>query len=185
MTDAPVVVMGVSGSGKSTLAHALAHRLGRRFVEGDTCHPPANIAKMAAGAALTDEDRWPFLENVAAALCDSAHAPAVASCSALKRTYRDLLRARCPGVVFVLPHVPEEALIARIRQRAHFMPLSLLTDQLATLEMPGNDEAAIILDGTAPVAQLVAEVLPAIVRLTLSTRVDRRLAVAKEDMDWT
>ncbi|USU07968.1 gluconokinase [Sphingomonadaceae bacterium OTU29MARTA1] len=165
MTSAPLVVMGVSGSGKSTLAQALAARLGRRFVEGDACHPPANIVKMAAGVPLTDEDRRPFLDNVAASLCDPALGPAVASCSALKRSYRDRLRARCENLVFVLPYVLPDVLVARMQQRAHFMPLSLLADQLATLERPGNGERAIILDGTVTIARLVAEVESALATL--------------------
>lgn len=142
-TDARVlVVMGVSGSGKSTLAAAVARRLGWSFAEGDDMHPPANVAKMRAGTPLTDEDRSPWLDEVAGWIRDRLDSgrPGVVTCSALKRSYRDVLRA--PGVVFV--HVAGDA--AAIEQRmaarsGHFMPTSLLASQLATLEPPQPDEA--------------------------------------------
>lgn len=151
----PIVVMGPSGNGKSALGTALAARLGLPFVEGDDCHPPANVARMARGEPLTDADRAPFLANVAAALM--AHpGGAVAACSALKRAYRDTLRAAVPGVVFVLPLVPADVLAARMAARpGHFMPASLLASQLATLEMPGDDEAVVTVDGTLPLPDLV------------------------------
>lgn len=161
-----IVVMGVSGSGKTTLATLLAARLGWRFVEGDALHPPAYVAKMAAGIALTDEDRLPFLERVADTLRDDAHGGVVASCSALKRSYRDLIRARAGAVRFVLPMVDRDRLDARMQARSgHFMPPALLASQLATLELPDRDEDAILVDGALDVDAQVAFVLAALARV--------------------
>ncbi|TKD51190.1 gluconokinase [Sphingomonas baiyangensis] len=156
-----IVVMGVSGCGKSTLAQGLADALGWTFIEGDLLHPPENVARMAAGIALDDAARHPFLCNVADAL-RAAPAGAVAACSALKRSYRDLVRARAGEVVFVLPTVTRQTLAARMEQRSdHFMPASLLNSQLATLELPGSDEDAVTVDGDLSVAAQVAAVLRA------------------------
>lgn len=160
----PIVVMGVSGCGKSTLAKALAKRLGRTFIEGDDCHPAANIAKMSAGVPLTDEDRGPFLENVSAALM-AADGGGVASCSALRHGYRDLIRRRCGDVLFVLPIVTYEELVARMLSREHFMPASLLDSQLATLERPAPDEFAVVIDGFMDTASQVRAVLSAVPEL--------------------
>ncbi|MBT1607762.1 MULTISPECIES: gluconokinase [Curtobacterium] len=137
-----LVVMGVSGSGKSTVAAMVAEQVGWEFAEGDAMHPPANVDKMHAGTPLTDEDRWPWLDVVAGWIRGhlDAGTNGVVTCSALKRSYRDVLRA--PGVVFV--HVAGDgALIEeRMSQRSgHFMPTSLLQSQLATLEPPQPDEA--------------------------------------------
>jgi carbohydrate kinase (thermoresistant glucokinase family) len=163
MRAAAVIVMGVSGCGKSTLARALGQRLGWRFVEGDTLHPPANVAKMAAGIALDDDDRMPFLEAVAQSLVESQGRGVVVSCSALKRRYRDLIRARAGAVTFVLPDLTRAQLAARLAQRHdHFMPASLLDSQLATLEPPGPDESALRVDGAAPTATQVAAILHAL-----------------------
>lgn len=154
-----IVVMGPSGNGKSALGAALAARLGLPFIEGDDCHPPANIAKMARGEPLTDADRAPFLDNVAAELARHPGG-AVAACSALKRTYRDRLRAGLPALTFVLPQVPASVLHARMTSRpGHFMPPSLLASQIATLELPEADEAALLLDGEHPLETLVAAAL--------------------------
>jgi carbohydrate kinase (thermoresistant glucokinase family) len=151
--------MGVSGCGKSTLARALADRLSTPFIEGDSLHPPANIAKMAAGIALDDADRQPFLEAVAEALRVAGPA-AVASCSALKRCYRDLLRARAGDIVFVLPSVDRATLGVRLAARHdHFMPAALLDSQLATLELPAPDESVLVIDGSLPTAAQVDAVL--------------------------
>lgn len=155
-----LIVMGVSGCGKSTLGRSLAEALGRRFVEGDTLHPPANVAKMASGLPLDDADRWPFLGNVAAAINAASPAPLVITCSALKRSYRDFLRARAGEITFVLPMIDRPALEARLAARhGHFMPASLLDSQLATLEVPGPDERAIRVDGTASTPHQLAEVI--------------------------
>lgn len=136
----PVVVMGVSGTGKSTIGLALADALGLPFLEGDDLHPDTNIAKMAAGIPLTDADRWPWLDAIAAELDH----PVVAACSALKRSYRDKLRASAPDLVFVYLHGTPELLASRMARRdGHFMPTALLASQLATLEEPASDEGAI------------------------------------------
>ena len=152
----PIVVMGVSGSGKSTLAQALAQQLGGRFIEGDDCHPPANRAKMAAGLPLDDDDRRPFLEAVAAAINAPGEGVPVAACSALKRSYRDLLRARCGDLTFVYLSLTRDQLLERLAHRqGHFMPPSLLDSQFAALEPPGGDECSIVVDGAQGAAALV------------------------------
>lgn len=145
-----VVVMGVSGCGKTTLGAALAACLGWRFVEGDTLHPPANVAKMRAGIALGDEDRRPQLEGVAQVLAEAQGAGIVVSCSALRRSYRELIRTRAGNVAFVLPVLDRDRLLERLaRRQDHFMPPSLLESQLATLELPEPEERVILIDGTA------------------------------------
>lgn len=158
----PIVIMGVSGCGKSTLGRALATALGRTFVEGDALHPPENVAKMAAGIALDDRDRRPFLEAVARAIVAQREhgAGVVAACSALKRRYRDLIRDRVGPVTFVLPQVDPGTLRQRLaRRKDHYMPVSLLLDQLSTLEQPEADEGAVLVDGTLDVGTQVAQVL--------------------------
>ncbi len=158
--------MGVSGSGKSTLGRALAAALDWQFVEGDSLHPPANIAKMSAGIALDDADRRPFLENVANAIIAERPCGVVAACSALKRSHRDLLRARIGAVTFLLPAVDRDRLAARLARRPHhFMPASLLDSQLAALESPAPDESAIVVDGAASTAEQVAQAMAALVAL--------------------
>jgi len=161
----PIVVMGVSGCGKTTLGQALARALGRTFIEGDDLHPDANLRKMAQGIPLTDEDRRPFLINVAEALVRHADGGAVAACSALKKSYRDLIRERAGPVLFVLPTVSRNELVKRLAsRRGHFMPVSLLDDQLATLEVPDDSEMAIVLDGETSVSDQVAATLEALSR---------------------
>jgi gluconokinase len=158
-----VVVMGVSGCGKSTLARALSEALGWRFIEGDTLHPEANIAKMSAGIALDDRDRQPFLGRVARAIAAGRADGVIVTCSALKRRYRDLIRSLAGDVTFVLPVLSRERLLARLTRRSdHFMPASLLDSQLADLEAPQRDEHAILLDGTAATHEQVAHVLGAL-----------------------
>lgn len=135
--------MGVSGTGKSTIGRALAETLDLPFVEGDDLHPESNIAKMAAGIPLTDADRAPWLDLIAAEL----DRPVVVACSALKRSYRDRLRIAAPDLVLVYLHGAPELLATRMGQRdGHFMPTALLRSQLATLEEPAPDEAAIPVD---------------------------------------
>lgn len=151
-----LVVMGVSGCGKTTLGAALAGALGAAFVDADDLHPPANRAKMAAGVALTDADRWPWLDRVAAALRDRA--PVVAACSALRRSHRDRLR-QAGGVRFLHLAAPREVIAARLAARqGHFMPATLLDSQYATLEPPGPGEA-VTLDARLPPDALLAEAL--------------------------
>lgn len=153
----PVVVMGVSGTGKSTIGVAVAAALGLPFVEGDDLHPPANVAKMAAGIPLDDADRAPWLDLVAAEL---AARPSVVACSALKRAYRDRLRAAAPDLALVFLHGAPELLAERVGARtAHFMPGSLLDSQLATLEPPTPDEQPIAVDVALTPAEIVAAVV--------------------------
>jgi gluconokinase len=148
--------MGVTGSGKTTFGTALATHLGVDFIEGDTLHPAANIAKMSAGVALSDEDRWPWLASIAKILSEKQSA--VASCSALKRVYRNKLRAGSgPALRFICLIVPRPELERRMAQRkGHFMPPGLLDSQLATFEPPNDETDALMLDGTAPQAEQLA-----------------------------
>lgn len=157
--------MGVSGSGKSTVAEGLAERLGWPFLEGDTLHPPANVAKMAAGTPLTDDDRWPWLEAIAAwiAAREAEGTPSISSCSSLKRAYRDLLRKGAPRVRFVHVAGDQAVLAARLGARkGHFFPAQLLASQFATLEPPGPDEDAVIVDLDQPPEAQVGAALAAL-----------------------
>ncbi len=151
----PIVVMGVSGSGKSTVGTALAARLHVEFQDADELHSPANIAKMSAGIALDDDDRAPWLNTVGRWL--AAHPDGgVVACSALRRSYRDMLRAHAPTTVFLHLDADPAVLDARVSQRTeHFMPASLVASQLATLEPLEPDEAGLILDCDAPTDQIV------------------------------
>jgi len=147
--DPPIVlvVMGVSGSGKSTVAGMLAGRLGWDLEEGDDLHPAENVAKMAAGEPLTDEDRWPWLDRIAAwiHLHTASGTPGIITCSALRRVYRDRLSG--PGVAFVHLDGTREAIAARLNSRLdHFMPSSLLGSQFATLEPLEDDENGVIVE---------------------------------------
>jgi gluconokinase len=156
-----VVVMGVSGSGKSTFGAALADAMGASFLDADDLHPPANRGKMAAGIALDDSDRGGWLDAVALWMADRIEqgASGVVACSALRRSYRERLRAAGPGVRFVYLAVPRAELARRMRARRHFMPVTLLDSQLATLEPPAQDEHACLVDGAAPVPDALARVL--------------------------
>ncbi|MET3614115.1 carbohydrate kinase (thermoresistant glucokinase family) [Rhizobium aquaticum] len=154
-----VIVMGVSGCGKSSMGEALAARLDLPYIEGDALHPAENVAKMSKGTPLTDEDRWPWLAVVG----QSVSAPergAIASCSSLKRVYRDLLRREAGDeLVFVYLHGSRELLLSRMTHRpGHFMPASLLDSQLATLEPPGADENVIPVDCAEPLEDAVNRV---------------------------
>lgn len=154
-----IVVMGVSGSGKSTVARALAARLDLPFIEGDDLHPPRNVALMAAGTPLTDEDRHGWLEALADRLVAAADTGAVATCSALKRGYRDLLRERVPGLRWVYLAGEPAVLAQRLRGRnGHYMPPSLLQSQLDTLEPPRPDEAPITVTIALPPDRIVEQV---------------------------
>lgn len=159
---AALVVMGPAGAGKTTVGEALAEALGWDFVEGDELHPAANVAKMAAGHPLDDADREPWLDAIAGAIAQNLGEGqgTVAACSALKRCYRDRLRAAVPGLGFVFLQLGADALARRLQRReGHFMPPSLLASQLATLEPPGADERVITVDGTLPPDAIVARVL--------------------------
>lgn len=155
-----VVVMGVAGCGKSTVAAALADALGGAALDGDDFHPPENIAKMARGEPLTDADRWPWLDRVAAAMRDTPGL-VFCGCSALRRAYRDRLRAGAGEPVLFLHLAGSRDLIAaRMGARTgHFMPLSLLDSQFATLEPPGPDEMALAVDIGAPQDKVLARAL--------------------------
>ena len=144
-----VVVMGVSGCGKSAVGALLAQGLSAEFVEGDSLHPAANVARMAAGTPLTDEDRAPWLHAIGARLAAAQRdgRGLVVSCSALRRSYRDLLRAACPELRIVFLHGSESLLAQRMAARSgHYMPASLLASQLATLQPPQADEGALCFD---------------------------------------
>jgi len=158
-----IVVMGVAGCGKTTVGRALAERLEMPFQEGDALHPPANVAKMAGGTPLTDDDRTPWLAAVAAWIDERRRAGTggVISCSALKRAYRRVLVDDRPDVRLVYLQGDEPLLAARLAARTdHFMPASLLSSQLATLEEPADTERPIVVSAALPVAQLVDTVMP-------------------------
>jgi len=160
-----VVVMGVCGCGKTAVGRHLAQRLGWPFLEGDEFHPPENIAKMAAGIPLRDDDRWGWLDTIADRLAQARAdgKPVVVSCSALKRRYRDRLRAGAPDLLFVHLQGDRATILGRMARRTgHYMPASLLDSQLADLEPPDADERALTADiGPAPDA-IAAQLAPRI-----------------------
>jgi gluconokinase len=159
-TPSAIIVMGVSGAGKSSIGERLASRLGCRFVEGDRLHPASNVEKMAKGMPLTDEDRWPWLDLVGQELATSVAEgkSLVLSCSSLKRIYRDRLRQAAGGHLhFVFLKGTPELLERRMGERTgHFMPLSLLHTQLATLETPEGEEGVVTVDIDATLEEIVA-----------------------------
>jgi gluconokinase len=165
-SDAPstttIVVMGVSGSGKSTVAATLVDRLGWEFAEGDDFHPAANVEKMRAGQPLDDEDRWPWLRTLAAWIGEHERAgrDVVVTCSALKRSYRDLLCDGHPSVWFAHVTADPELIRERMEHRTnHYMPASLLHSQLATLEPLEDDEPGARISGAGAPASVVDELL--------------------------
>ncbi|MDN5925812.1 MAG: gluconokinase [Hyphomicrobiales bacterium] len=157
--DKPVVVvMGVSGCGKTFVGEKLAGAIGADFLEGDSFHPPENIALMSSGHPLDDAHRAGWLDAIGKRLAEIAEEgdSAVAACSALKRIYRDRLRSHCPRVVFAHLAIDKETARARISGRkGHFMPASLVDSQFADLQPLEPDEAGVTLDGTADVSLLV------------------------------
>ena len=171
MSPRVLIVMGVSGCGKSTVGQALGDRLGWEFRDGDAFHPAANVAKMKSGAPLTDEDRWPWLDAIAAFIdarraanavvrASASPAHAVIACSALKRVYRDRLKGQHGDVVFVHLAGGKDLIEARMAARKnHFMPLGLLDSQFATLEPPAADELAIAVSVAGAPDEIVADVL--------------------------
>ena len=160
-----VVVMGVSGSGKTTLGRGIAARLHWRFQEGDDLHPSANVEKMSRGEPLTDEDREPWLDAIGTWLDERTLAgeSAVLTCSALRRPYRDRIRAGRPGVRFCHVVVSADTLRERLdHRRGHYMPASLLPSQLATLEPLGQDEPGVVVSAEGDPADVLAEALDAL-----------------------
>lgn len=153
-----IVMMGPSGSGKSLVGAAVAARLRARFVDGDDLHPASNVAKMRAGTPLTDADRAPWLDVVGATLAHESSSIVVA-CSALRRGYRDRIRAACPGAVFVELVVDAPDLRQRMSRRDHFMPTSLLDSQLATLEPLAQDEAGFRVANDADLQSVVDRIV--------------------------
>jgi gluconokinase len=164
ITGRPIlIVMGVAGTGKSTLAGLLAERLNWELQEGDDLHPPANVAKMSVGIPLDDDDRWPWLDAIAAwiKVKTKSGEPGIVTCSALKKSYRDRLRG--PNVIFVFINGPRAVIEARMASRKrHYMPLSLLESQLAALEPPTSDENVLEVDLAAPPEEEAAAVLNAL-----------------------
>lgn len=159
-----IVVMGVSGSGKSTVGGLLAERLGVPYAEADDFHPPANIAKMSAGHPLDDADREPWLDAIAHWIEERRGHGGVVSCSALRRRYRDRLRATAPDLFFVHLDGPPELIAARMAARMeHFMPSQLLRSQFDALEPLEADEAGAVVPidgGPQQVAEAAWNVLP-------------------------
>jgi gluconokinase len=166
-----LVVMGISGCGKSTVAGIVAGRLGWDLEEGDDLHPEANVAKMAAGTPLTDEDRWPWLDRVAGWIREhtAAGRPGVITCSALRRSYRDRLRG--DHVIFVQLAGTRETIGHRLAARTdHFMPAGLLDSQLAALEPLEDDENALVVDiAGKSAAELATEILGRLRQPTAAT----------------
>lgn len=166
MTQSPettaLVVMGPSGTGKTTVAELLAERLDWAIAEADEFHPQANIDKMTGGIPLTDGDRWPWLEAIRDYLDVKAGQglPAIVTCSALKRRYRDLLRQNQADVVFIQLTGPIDLIAGRMESRkGHFMPKTLLQSQFDTLEELESDEAGVKADVSNPPEEIVDQVL--------------------------
>ncbi len=157
-----LVVMGVSGVGKSTIATSLSTLLGWTFAEGDAFHPQANVATMAAGTPLSDEDRWPWLQALGGWMSEeiAAGRPAVVTCSALRRPYRDLLREGRPEVLFCHLVAGEDLIRERMTRRSgHYMPVSLLHSQFGTLEPLDRDEPGFVVSVDGSAAQVIDRVL--------------------------
>lgn len=164
MTPSRIIVMGVAGSGKSTVAVELAARFDATLIEADDLHPDSNLAKMAAGIPLTDEDRWPWL----AAVCEAMWAEdrVVVACSALKRSYRDALRS-ARDVCFVYLVVTRDEIVKRITSRVgHFMGVIMVDSQFDALQPPGDDEKDVVsIDASGPVDSVIDRVEAALATL--------------------
>ena len=156
------VVMGVSGSGKSLIGSALARALGVNFVEGDDFHPAENIARMSSGIPLTDQDRAQWLRSLAVRIREANNAGTglVVTCSALKRSYRDVLRAESSELRFVFLRGDRALIASRLGgRRGHYMPPSLLDSQFATLEEPSSDEDVWVCDISESPKDIVADLV--------------------------
>jgi gluconokinase len=157
-----LVIMGVSGSGKTTIATALSQKLGWSYAEADDFHSTGNIAKMAQGTPLTDDDRWPWLTAIQQWMtAKSANGEStIVTCSALKRSYRDMLASAGGNVTFIHLHNDAELIRMRMRKRSeHFMPESLLTSQMDTLQPLQPDENGISVPNTGTPAQVLDLIL--------------------------
>lgn len=158
-----IVVMGVAGCGKSTIGKAVADELGAVFLEGDSFHSPNNISKMSAGIPLEDADRWPWLEAIGAEISQIAESDSavVATCSALKRSYRDTLRsAAAMPVTFVMLEGSRDLIASRMQARVgHFMPPTLLDSQFAALEPLETDERGVLVDLDQPVHAMMSQIM--------------------------
>ncbi|WP_294227564.1 gluconokinase [uncultured Shimia sp.] len=166
-TGKAIIVMGVSGVGKTTVAQALAAEIAGRYVEADEFHPPENIAAMAKGIPLTDVMRRPWLEALSEVMqkarTSQPETPVVVACSALKRAYRDILRAKNPDAIVIYLEADPEVIRARMAAREdHFMPSSLLDSQLATLQRPAPNEACVTEDANLPLSQMVRQLCNAL-----------------------
>lgn len=150
-----VVVMGVSGVGKSSVGRLLADRLAVHYADGDDFHSEANVSAMRSGRALTDDQRQPWLQAVAEWLRTHESQGGVVSCSALRRSHRDVLVAAAPRATFLHLTGDPAVVRARMESRSHFMPPSLLDSQLATLEPPGEDERHVSVDVRASPEEIV------------------------------
>jgi gluconokinase len=162
-----LIVMGVSGSGKSSLGLGLAHHFQIPFTEGDALHPAENVAKMSRGTPLTDEDRWPWLQQIRDEIMGPTSATGnrqIIACSALKKVYRDFLRRDQAGVMFLYPQGSFDLIHGRMqRRKEHFMKAGMLESQFATLEEPGADERDVVtvsIDGTE--AEVLARAIAAV-----------------------
>lgn len=157
-----VVMMGVSGSGKTTIAKGVGERVGLDVLEGDAYHPAANVAKMKSGIPLEDTDRLPWLHAIAVAIDEelAGGRSAIVACSALKRSYREILIGAHKGVVLVYLQGSPALIGQRLRSRkGHFMPPTLLQSQFDTLEEPGEDEAPIVVSIAPPPERIVDAVI--------------------------
>lgn len=165
MHPAVIVVMGVAGSGKTTIAAELARRLGWRFAEGDAFHPAANVEKMGRGVPLTDADRWPWLDAIAAWIRETRAAGerCVVACSALKRSYRERIAGGGDDVRFVYLQGTYDIVSRRMAARTgHYMPVALLRSQYQTLEEPRAEENAIVLSIEQPPGEIAARIVEAL-----------------------
>lgn len=152
-----VVVMGVSGCGKTTVSALLAAKFGWRYREGDDLHPPENVEKMRGGTPLTDADRLPWLHKIAAEIDGwrTRGEQGVLTCSALKRSYRDIIIGDRPEVALVYLRGSHELIARRMAARhEHFMPAALLASQFATLQEPTSDERPIVIDVEGPPGEI-------------------------------